>query len=343
MFTELCEQRLTRRAFLTRTGVLLGSAIISTGVAACDSGSMRRLEPTKIVPTEVPKKEVPVKDISSEELSRITWNKLKDASQRRHFTQRFANQYVNLTRTSRLTAETIEKSTTYYLERTEFERYMKDNYPGHNLPIDQWGNTNLLTGEVTVCLETLNRIHDDIKMRGIDFSAGEVIAGGLLHEWTRLDVVPRKWGQLINNPQYRVYSSKTKEMEMFKFYYGVGVAAETTWGYLRFESVVVSTIALLRLIQQINARHLFATSANFKNGTDVLVNLVLRKLNLQTFYEHHATSDFEGLVSSIGAVLPGSTDPLDKGLLFALAVENNNTDLMVKTGIFDIVTPRVLR
>jgi len=70
-----------------------------------------------------------------------------------------------------------------------------------------------------------------------------------------------------------------------------------------------------------------------ENGVDLFIRFTKLYIPLETLYQMHATSDFEGLTRLVGENLPGNLHPLVKGMLLFAGIDQSNRALIQQSGI----------
>lgn len=261
------------------------------------------------------------------------------------FTADLADEYLKLTGTSRLTkADLIGPGTTnYFPNRQDMVKAIREIDPNYEIARGTvWGYTDFKTRKVFIDLGTLKeQTTAAAKASKLDPSniAGMALLDALWHEWGHKDITEKKEGQLLNNPDFYFLSPKSGQNEQFRRYRGAEVFTDTYYGLLRFEEVLNETITLRRMEEQTGIRTYLATPGDyFPDGVSFFpMFTIVAKIPLETLYQMHATSDFEGLAKLIGSHLPGQEDPLQKGVRLVIGIHQSNSQLIEQTGVHGVI------
>lgn len=263
----------------------------------------------------------------------FTWEHAKSKDQLNEFTNRLAEEYIRLTKTKRVTKEDLvgQHKTSFYKSTDEFVKAVREVEPSFNRTKNQWGYTHYASKRVFIDLDTLEK-----QATTQHPSAGLALLDSLWHEWGHLDVSERTSGELINNPQKAYFHSPiSNKNEPYRKYRGAAVYTDTYYGFLRFEEVLNETITVRRMVEQVGLEAVISARDYYENGIDFFPKFTSSaNIPLDTLYELHATSDFEGLAKLIGGHLPGKEDPLLKGKKLFIGIHDLNRSMIEETGVF---------
>lgn len=263
------------------------------------------------------------------------------------FTESCAEEYIRLTRTSRVTKDDLLGSgrVNYFEKREEMVKVVKEIDPNYQLSPGQWGYTNFATSKVFIDLDNLRQqVVLQARSNKVDpgTTAGIALLDALWHEWgVHVDVKDRTQGDLINNPKYSFHSPISNKDEQFRRYRGAEIFTDTYYGFARFEEVLGETITVRRMIEQVGLAQIISAADYYQNGVDffpILTSAI--GIPLDTLYQMHATSDFEGINRLIGSKLPGNQDPLEKGIRLALGIHQSDRQLIQQTGALNLLQNR---
>ena len=277
------------------------------------------------------KNEQPLEQTLPERIKSFGWEEAKNPQDLSAFTDALGDEYLRLTHSPRVTKNDLTDSGKLALTATnqEFLQLIHDVNPIYPTTQGQWGYTDYAIRKVFVDLETLQAQNQT--------NAGQSIAHALWDQWGYLDVTKRDTGKLINNPHFSIESPVSKENEAFRYYRGAEVYTNTYSGYDRVDGVVNETITLRRLIEQVGLDNIVVAGDYYRNGTDFFVKFTDTFIELNTLYQLHATSDFEQLATLVGQKLPGSENPLIKGIALFNGIQLSDKQLIQETGVFSVL------
>lgn len=258
------------------------------------------------------------------------------------FTNAAADEYLRLTGTNRVTRQDLT-ATHFFGNRGEFVNAVRNLGFGFTLTDRTWGATDFSKKQVFIDTAKLKDTFFPLTPKGFDSkkAAGRAFLQALWHEWGRLDITERKEGQFLNKPQYFFESPYSGTKEPFRKYIGGAIFTDTYFGYTRFESVWNNTIALRRMMEQVDLDWVFAAGEYFQNGSDIFVNFTRAVgMPLETMYQMHSTSDFEGFMDLVGQKLPGNEPPLVKGERLVTAIHKSDRQLLEQTGVLSLLPKR---
>lgn len=263
-------------------------------------------------------------------VSSFTWQDAENREKLNGFIEKLANFYFNLTQTPRLKKEDLTK-TIFYEKSDEYAK----NSLGTILQEHNWGQADPKNKIVHINLEELQKLGRLYKQQ-----AGAVLLDAIWHEWGHLDVAERNTGELIDKPDLAYfYSPTSKTNEAYKLYHGGRVYTDSYFGFLRWDEVLNETITLRRMSEQAGLSQGFTAGDYVTNGTDFFPDFTVSVgISLNTLYDAHATSDWEGLAKIVGQNLPGGGSPLAKGRNLFIAVHNGDKQALINTGVFTKIT-----
>ncbi len=271
-----------------------------------------------------------------EKVLAFTWKEAEDPAKLKAFMESMADGYLELTKTERLKKQDLveENRTNFYKNTDGFMQSIREVEPHYDPPETQWGYTDFASKRVFIDLEKLKR---QAQSQGSE--AGLALIDGLWHEWGHLDVTPRETGELINNKEVFFQSPVSGNNEQFKSYRGGTVYTDTYFGYRHFDEVWNETITLRRMIEQVGLDQVDSTADYYENGVDFFPQFTATaKIPLETLYEMHATSDFEGLAKLVGENLPGEGPSINKGVRLFTGIHQSNPDWIRDTGVYDVIS-----
>ncbi|MEK7617300.1 MAG: hypothetical protein AAB414_04550 [Patescibacteria group bacterium] len=280
-----------------------------------------------------------------DKVSSFTWEQAKGIELER-FTEEVADEYLRLTKTTRIRKNDLigRSKVNFYQNRDEMVKAIREVNPGFSPTLNQWGFTDYSSRKVFIDLGTLKeQVISQARSQDIDPSktAGIAMLDALWHEWGHLDVTERSEGKLINNPQFYFHSPNSDRNEQFKRYRGAEVFTDTYFGFSRFEEVLVETIAVKRMIEQVGLKEVFSAADYYPNGVDFFPSFTSAVgISLDQLYQMHATSDFEGLVNIIGQKLPSNEDSLEKGSRLLVGIHRSDPQLITQTNALNLIPQR---
>lgn len=262
------------------------------------------------------------------------------------FVSDLADEYLRLTKTTRVSKADLTGSgkLNFYQNREQMTQAVKQVEPSFSPTQNQWGFTHFITSRVFIDLGTLK---DQTSAQAVanrlnpNNVAGMALLGAIWHEWGHLDVTERNQGKYLNNPKAFFNSPNSGKNEQFKKYRGMEVFTETYFGFKRFEEVLNETITVRRMIEQVGLERVFSAADYNQNGVDFFPLFTnIAQISLDTLYQKHATSDFEGIAVLIGQQLPGDGDVFEKGIRLMVGVHRSDADAIRQTGVFNINSRR---
>lgn len=279
------------------------------------------------------KKSVEQEKSLKDKVHSFTWDNAQNSEKLEAFVENLANDYLQITRTPRLTKEDLLGTgrTTLSPTRNTFIESVRAVEPSYEPTETQWGYTDYKSRRVFIDLENLKK-----QSLTQNAEAGLALIDALWHEWGHLDVTERTSGELLNNRQTFFYSPVSNQNELFRKYRGGAVYTDTYYGYLRFEEVWNETITVRRMIEQVGLSSIISARDYYENGIDFFPKFTSAvNIPLSTLYQLHATSDFEGLAMLIGQNLPGNEPPLEKGIQLFNGIHQSNSGLIRETRAFE--------
>lgn len=281
-----------------------------------------------------------------EKVKSFTWEQAASRAELEKFIETLADEYLELTKTNRVKKEDLisKAKLNFYPNREEFIRAIREIAPEFSPTLQQFGFTHYESKRIFIDLGMLKQSSmEQGKLGGIgpEKTAGLALLDALWHEWGHLDVTERTHGNFINNPELYFYSPKTNRNEQFKRYRGAAVFTDTYFGFLRFEEVLNETITVRRMIQQVGLEEIISAGDYYQNGIDFFPLFTSAVgISLDTLYQMHATSDFEGLTILIGQHLPGDGDAFEKGSKLLVGIHRSDPLRIQQTGVFNLIPQR---
>lgn len=318
---------LTRREFLKKSAVIAPVILFPELLFGCS-------------PPEPP---TPIK----ERVLNFTWDRIKnwenpnDDSELAKLTTELANSYLGFSETKKVSLDDLKSKDRlkFDKDRDSFTRSVRTLEPDFRPTLSQWGYTHYASKRVFVDLGSLREqtIQQTPKV-------GLVLIDALWHEWGHLDVTERTTGELINKPEASfIYSPVSRKNEPYKRYRGGAVYTDTYYGFLRFEEILNETVTVRRMIEQVGLAEVVSSRDYYQNGVDFFPALTSKLgISLETLYQAHATSDFEGLAKLIGEKLPNdnyppNTPPVLKGKVLFVAIHDSNRPIIAQTGALKLI------
>lgn len=269
------------------------------------------------------------------------WKNAEDSSKLQNFVDAAAEEYINLTKTPRLTKSELTSQTIFCRSDDEYLKTVRAIEPSYFPPPNYWGYTDYKTHKLVIDLASLKaQVIEASQSQKIDpeLTAGKALITSLWHEWGHLDVTERNEGKNLNNPDIYFRSPVSMKNGLWKKYRGGTVYTDTYYGYVRFDEVLNETINVRRMTEQLGLDKTVSTGNYYQNGVDIFWDFTRKTgISLDTLYQAHATSDFEGLAKIVGDNLPGNEDPNVKGLRLFTALHQANPDLINQTGIRSVL------
>lgn len=260
------------------------------------------------------------------------------------FTSDLADEYLRLTGTTRLAKADLTGpgKTNFFQNRQDMVQAIRETDPSYKLARETvWAYADFRTGKVFIDLGTLREnTTAAAKASKIDPNniAGIVLLDSVWHEWGHKDITVSTSGQLLNNPDFYFLSPNSGLNEQFRRYRGAEVFTDTHFGFSRFEEVLNETITLRRMEKIGLGTNLTVYGDYFPDGVSFFpMFTIVVKIPLETLYQMHATSDFEGLAKLIGSHLPGPEDPLQKGVRLMVGIHQSNSQLIEQTGVHSVI------
>lgn len=269
------------------------------------------------------------------------WKNTENPSALQNFTNLAAEEYVKLTKTPRLTKPELTAQTIFCRSNDEFTRTVKTINPEFFLAGNQWGYADFSSHQLVIDLDGLKKqtiIQAQSQKIDPELTAGKALLDGLWHEWGHLDVTERHEGKNLNNPDIYFLSPVSLKNEQWRKYRGGAVYTDTYYGYVRFEEVLLETITIRRITEQLGLAEPFSTGNYYQNGVDLFWNFTRETgISPETLYQAHATSDFEELAEIIGRNLPGNESPEIKGIRLFTGIHQANSNMIDQTGIRSVL------
>jgi hypothetical protein len=270
----------------------------------------------------------------------FSWGEAAKEKELAGHTDVLADEYLRLTGTTRIAKRETIENTHFLQNRAEFINAVKDIGRGFTLTDGTWGATNFPKRQVYIDTTKLKEIFYPLVPKGYDpnKSAGRAFLQALWHEWGRLDVAERTEGRFLNDPKYFFEVPGTGRKEPFRKYIGGAVFTDTYFGYTRFESVWNNSIAVRRMSEQVDLDWVYAAGDYDRNGTDIFTEFTKAAgISIDTLYQMHATSDFEGFMDLVGQKLPGNTPAQIKGERLFTAIHRADPQLITQTGALTLL------
>lgn len=268
-----------------------------------------------------------------EKVLSFTWRDIENNGKLRSFVESLADSYLQVTQTPRLTREDLigENRTTFYKSEDAFIQGVRVVEPNYQSTETHWGYTHYLSKRVFIDLESLKK-----QALTQNAEAGLALIDALWHEWGHLDLADRTSGELLNNPQAYFYSPVSSRNELLRRYRGGAVYTDTYYGFLRFEEVWNETITVRRMVEQVGLDQVVSARDYYQNGVDFFPRFTSSvNIPLDTLYQMHAASDFEGFSRLVGQNLPGSEPTMTKGVRLFSGIHQSDPSLIRQTGVFE--------
>lgn len=316
--------------------------------AACTQPGRREATPTTTVGaapfTQPPRPDLTITIPGERPLSlndrilSFTWTDVENPKRLRQFADILADKYLELTRSSKVVKSDLVGSNflSFHNSNEDYLRTIRAVEPDFRSSSDEWGFTHYPSKKVFINLFSLkSQVTEQARINRVDPHrfAGLAILSALWHEWGHRDVGPRTQGQLLNNPQIFFHSPISGSNEQIRSYRGGMALTDTYWGFITFDEVWNETINIRRMQESLGLQTRISAGHYYRNGTDFFPDLT-RAMNipLDTIYELHSNSDFEGFAILIGERLPGNGNPLTKGLALFRAIHQSDENLIRQTG-----------
>lgn len=305
----------TRREFLPR----LGAAIGTGAILACAE----------------PQREKTYEQILKEKILSFSWSNAEKPEQLLAFTEVLADGYLRLTKTPRLRKDDLtgQDKTRFYRGRNEFVNAIRTVESGFAPTENQWGYTHFSTRKVFIDIDSLKA--QSLKLKD---AAGLALVDGLWRQWAHLDITERTDGELLNNPNYLLFSPVSRRNELLKKYRGGIAYSDTYQGPSRFHEVWIETMTAQRMVEQVGLEEVILAGDLWNNGVDVFTRFTSAVgISFNTLYSFYTSSDFEGLAMLVGQQLPGTEIPLAKGITLFAAIQSADPEAIRRTGAFDVI------
>lgn len=297
-----------------------------------------------IIPTPVVLPFAPTPDVPSElntalELSKavtsFTWEDASDPESLRALSWKISDVYLGITESGVLTSEKLHAPTTiqYFSDTNAFIDAVRKVQQNFNPRTSLFGYTDYSSGQIFINLESLKG-----QAGPLTESAGLSILDAQVHEMGHLDVKPRLKGELLNDPKFYFISPLSGVNEPFREFRGMEIFTDTYWGMSWFEEVMNETVTVRFMMDKIGLKDVISAGDYYRNGVDVLLPLTQKAgFSFEDLYGYHASSDLVGFAKRIGALLPGDSPDLDKGLSLFVAIHQADPALMEATGVYDVL------
>lgn len=323
----------SRRNFLKFGGAGFMTALL----AACGVRSSEQKPQSPTQPNQAPiKKEASETESFRNKVLKFTWEQAKNPEQLKKFQQELADEYIRLTNTTRVKREElIGPNVIFFSDRNSYIQAVRTASPTYQPTQSQWGYTHYESKKVFIDLSLLE---NQTKNQG--GSAGIALLDSLWHEWGHLDVTSSTQGELIDNPSYFI----TTPDQRYQSIRGAEVKTLSRNGFARFNEVLLETIIVRRMIEQVGLNAVFSSGDYYLNGVDFLAKYTqIAGISIDELYSLYATSNLAELWKRLGSKLPDFTiqnqkitDPLLKGNLLASGI-NENPQLTQATGVFNLI------
>ncbi len=295
---------------LSRRALLIASAAVgATAVGAVLLGSERE-----------------DKRSLKEKIQGFTWEKAQNPKELVKFLEDLGTEYLKLTKTDRVSLDDF-KAVNTYTDRNKFLQSVRQVAPDYNPNEEGWGYAHFDTKKTFIDLSALKTLTP---------KAGHAIADAVWHEVGHHDVTTRHQGELINNPQAGFHSPASNKIEMFRYYRGAEVFTDTYFGYKRLEEVLLETITVRRLVEQVGLPEVASARDYYANGVDFFSKFSSAFLTVDQLYQYRVNSDFEGLAKAIGERLPGNATPLQKGVNLYRGIHDSDSQRIAQTGVLTL-------
>ncbi len=323
-----------RRELLGKAGrLLLMGAGIGTGVVACGGTDVPPATPTSANLPETRKSINP--EAVRQRIEAFSWEQASDGHELRQFIEDMGDAYLSLTNTPRLTRDDIlgEGKMNTYSSSADFVTAIQTVYPEYVSSPTQWGYTDYKTGKIFISMENLKQ-----QALASGNTAGEALVDAVWHEVGHRDVTERTSGTLLNNPQALLFSPVSGINEEIRRYRGGTAYTDTYYGMVRFDEVLNESITALRMVQQLGMPKGMSAGEYYQNGVDSFPKLTqVAGISLDRLYEYHATSDLEGLAIAIGNVLPGTAEPIAKGINLFTSIHYADAQMIEDSGALSVI------
>lgn len=277
------------------------------------------------------------KDLKSEILS-FTWQDAVDNEKRNLFISRLADKYLELTGSDRLTKAEMADNVSFLNSRDQFTQAIQAVEPTFQPSDTQWGYTHYDSRQVFIDLETLKS--QSLTQIPQENSAGLALLDALWHEWGHLDVRVNRQGELLNQPDMQ-FQKPDGTTEMLTYYRGGAAYTDTYYGFIRFDEVLLETITVRRMMENLELEYILSTRDYYQNGVDFFVQLTQSVgISVDELYQYHALSDFEGLAKRIGEELPGPQDSLTKGAILFVGIHQDNPLMINNSGVCGLLAQK---
>lgn len=261
-----------------------------------------------------------------EKVLSFTWKDAENKDKLHALTESLADGYLQLTQTNRLTKQDLTHKENIIFHRSE-EEFLTAirNIDAKYAVKRQRGYADYKNKRIYVSLEELRRSSNN---------AGLLLVDLLWHEWGHLDIQRRTTGEYINNPQALLVPFPGAKPEVVKGYHGGVMYSESHEDFQRFEETWIEAVTIKMMREGLGLQDIEASKDYYENGADILLALT-KSLSYKSFYEMHATSNFEGFAKFVGEQLPGEGTPFTKGERLFIATHKNDQVAMRQTGVFE--------
>lgn len=263
----------------------------------------------------------------------FTWKDAQNPEKLETFIESLAMGYMELSGSTRVTKEQLLENTHFYNNRVAYLTAVQKVSPRYNS--NQTAYTHFASGQSFIDLATQKKY---VESKG-EKSGGLFIANLVYHEWGHLDITESINGKSINNPNYSFRTPEGKD-EVYRKSRGAYITTDTYFGFVDFEEVLNETIINRRFIEQLGFspdgpyKEVITTSDYYRNGTAVFLPFSMRHITLSELYRLHATSDFDGIIDTMGKYLPGNNTPTYKGRELAIGIHDKDLRRIQETGVF---------
>lgn len=327
-------QTISRKLFLRRA-VAAGSIAAVSAIPVV--GSLLRAG--NFEPQAAPRIENQPKSFKDRVLS-FSWDQA-EGSKLGVFVDDLASEYLRLTRTDLVDKTDLIVSITYFARSQEMVTAIKSLNPSYPVRDTLYAYANQSSRKIFISLSTLReQVSNAARQQNQDpnKTAGLALLDAFWHEFGHLDTKERTEGELLNNPKYYFFSPRSQLDEVFRKYIGMQVLTDTYFGFLWFDEVVNETVTVRRMLEQVGLSGIVSAADYYPNGVDFFPQFTsVAGIDLNTLYQIHATSDFEGLLKLMGSKLPGGQTPMEKGMNLAVAIHRSNPQLIRQTGVYNLL------
>lgn len=306
----------SRRQFLK----LSVAALAAMWLAACRRGATETAKPRSL----------------KEEILAFTWEDALNEENRQGLISQLADKYLELTSSDRLTKEEMINSISFLNTRDEFIKAIQVVEPNFRPTESQWGYTHFSSRKVFIDLETLKS--QSMTQIPSAESAGLALVDALWHEWGHLDVKENYQGELLNRADMK-FMKPDGTTEQLRYYRGGAAYTDTYYGFLRFDEVLLETITVRRMSENLGLEKVLSAKDYYFGGVDFFVQLTQTTgISVDELYQYHANSNFEGLAKRIGKQLPGEQDELTKGVTLFIGIHQADPAFINSSGVCSLLS-----